>query len=467
METNSLTKYPEGSIRELWKISFPLMISAFAVLCMIFVDRCFLARYSIAALNASVNSGTLAWAFLGGVGTLTAMSEIFVAQYTGAKFLNKIGVPVWQMVWLSLFSLVFFIPLGLWGGPLFFNGSPYAQMQIDYFGYLMFFGPSYVMMTALAGFYVGRGKTKFLIYLAIAANIINVLFDWLLIFGVPGLIPEMGIKGSAIATSIGNIFEVTILALMFLKEKNRITYGTDKWQFEPETLKKCFCIGFPNALFYALEIMGWAIFYYMMTEISEQHITISSICQSIILLLYFFFDGLNRGVVAIAGNFIGSKKLFLIPKLLKSGFKLQFVFCCFIATFLLLMPELIVNNILPKHLDDFATKSNTSLTSMLRICLICVFLYLLFEGVRWIFAGIFAAAGDTVFLMITGAFSIWIFLLGPIYFIVVKNSLAVEVAWILAATYSLILSIIYYWRYKNGKWKNLNILPQNIDVTTP
>ena len=50
----SLTRYPEGSIRELWTISFPLMVSTFAMLFMIFTDRIFLAHYSIDAMNASV-----------------------------------------------------------------------------------------------------------------------------------------------------------------------------------------------------------------------------------------------------------------------------------------------------------------------------------------------------------------------------------------------------------------------------
>ena len=104
----SLTRHPEGSIRELWAISMPLMISTLASLFMIFTDRIFLAHYSLPSLNAAVTAGTLAWALMVGVGMLTAMSEIFVAQYNGAKQYQRLGVPVWQMIWLSFFSLLFF-----------------------------------------------------------------------------------------------------------------------------------------------------------------------------------------------------------------------------------------------------------------------------------------------------------------------------------------------------------------------
>ncbi|HAB99239.1 MAG TPA: hypothetical protein DCE71_05405, partial [Parachlamydiales bacterium] len=165
-QSQSLTRYPEGSIRELWSISMPLMISMLASLFMIFTDRIFLARYSLPCLNAAVTSGTLAWALMVGVGMLTAMSEIFVAQYNGAKQYQRLGIPVWQMIWVSLFSLIFFIPLGIWGAPLFFQNNLYGDLEVEMFRWLMFFGPSYALMTTLSGFFIGRGKTKMLVWLA-------------------------------------------------------------------------------------------------------------------------------------------------------------------------------------------------------------------------------------------------------------------------------------------------------------
>ncbi|MBN2479612.1 MAG: MATE family efflux transporter [Parachlamydiales bacterium] len=461
-ENNSLTKYPEGSIKELWSVSLPLMISALASLMMIFVDRCFLARYSLNALNAAVNAGTLAWAFLGGFGVLTVMSEVFVAQYNGAKKYDQIGVPVWQMIWFSVFSIVVFVPIGLFLGPAVFKNATYGYLQIDYFGYLMILGSFYPLMTAISGFYIGRGKTRFLIYLAVFANLVNVLFDWALIFGVKGIIPAMGIKGAAIATCLGTIFQAGILAFLFFSKKNRITYGTSKWKFHLPTFKKCFKVGFPPAVFFSLEIIGWALFYLMMTKVGELHITVSAICQSIVLLLSFFFDGLNRGIAALAGNFIGSKRIYLIKSLLKSALKLLLIFTIIVSFFLIIDPKLVVDFLIPGSLEKeiFLIKgaAGMSFYGILKFCLFCVFVYLFFEGIRWIFAGLLTAAGDTMFLLVAGSLSVWIFLLVPVYFIVVKFSLSVQVAWILASVYAILLSIIYWVRYRQGKWKNINLV---------
>src|SRR5262245_38661184 len=117
----ALTKYQEGSLKELWSISFPLMITSFSVMLMLFVDRLMLAHYGIEAHNAAVTATTLGWAFLFGAGALTGIAEVFVAQYNGANQKQRLGEPVWQMIWLSLGTALCFIPLALWGTNLFFN----------------------------------------------------------------------------------------------------------------------------------------------------------------------------------------------------------------------------------------------------------------------------------------------------------------------------------------------------------
>lgn len=463
-ESKSITKFPEGSIAELWNVSLPLMISSLASLLMIFVDRCFLARYSLDSLNAAVNAGTLAWAFLGGIGMLTVMSEVFVAQYNGAKLHSLIGIPVWQMIWFSIFSILIFVPLGLWGGKIFFWGSPYAKLQNDYFSYLMIFGPLYPMMTAISGFYIGRGKTRILIYLGILGNFLNLIFDWIFIFGIKGFIPELGIKGAAIATCIGTFFQCLILAYLFFKKSNATEFGTRKWRFNFDIFKKCVKVGLPPSVFYALEIIGWTLFYIMMTSIDEIHITVSSICQTIVILLSFFFDGLNRGVAALAGNFIGSKKIDKINMLLKSSLKLLLIFTVVVSIFLIIHPKMIVEFLIPGNIEEkifvWQNTQGVSFYSLLQTCLICVFIYLFFEGLRWIFAGLLTAAGDTLFLLLAGSFSVWLFLLIPVYFVVVKFSLSVQFAWVMAAFYAILLSLIYWFRFRIGRWKEINLISE-------
>lgn len=454
---HNLTPHPEGSIRELWKISFPLMISTLASLFMIFTDRIFLSHYSLETLNASVTSGTFAWALMAGVGMITGMSEVFVAQYNGARHYKRLGLPVWQMIWFALFSILFFIPVAIWGAPHIFAGDRYADLEIGYFRLLMIFSPGYALLMAFSGFFIGRGKTKVMIWLAIVANLLNIILDRILIFGIPGMVPELGIQGAAIATCFGYLFESAALGYLFLKKENREQFGADQWQVNWKEMRKCLRIGFPQGIFYALEVFGWAIFYWMMTDMGEKHITISSICQSFTILLSFFSDGLSRGAAAIAGNFIGSKRFALVKRVLKSGVVLLCLFSLFTALIFVIDP---VDTVKLLFIQDV----NASFSKSLKTCMVCAFAYAFFEGLRWIFSGLLIAAGDTIFLLIAGSLSVWAFLLTPIYWIVVKNRMAIEYAWGITVLYAALFCVVYWLRFRWGAWQKINLLAQDLPL---
>ena len=81
------------------------------------------------------------------------------------------------------------------------------------------FAPLLIFFSAFASFYIGQGKTSLIKWLALLGNGINILLDPLLIFGVKGWVPQMGIKGAAIATGSGLFVQVFVLLFMFLHKK--------------------------------------------------------------------------------------------------------------------------------------------------------------------------------------------------------------------------------------------------------
>ncbi len=411
----TLTKYKEGSFSELLSIALPLMLSSFSMMLMLFVDRLLLAHYSTAALNSAVNASTLGWALLFGWVVLANITEVFVAQYHGAKQLDRMGEPVWQMLWLSVASSLFFIPMAIWGVDWIYK-SPDAEMERTYIRWMLIFGPTYAAYGALSGFFVGQGKTKLITILAVIANVLNALLDICLIFGIEGIIPSMGIQGAAIATSIGSIFQTVVLLYFFLKKENREKYGTGDLRFQPKIFWQCFKIGSPGAVFALVEILGWAIFYNMMTMVSKEHITIAGICQSLFILLLFFAEGVSKAATAITGNLIGAKRSWFIPKVLKSGLQIHLIFLCFAILLFTLFHQVLIDQFLPNATPEYIA----SIEDALMNCLYATLIYMFLEGVRWLLSGILTAAGDTTFLLIAGSFSIWILLVAPVYIFVVK-----------------------------------------------
>lgn len=437
-----------GNMRQIWRFSLPMMLSSLGVLFSFLISRSFLAKFDINALNASVNAGTLSSAFIEGIGVIATMTELFVAQYYGAKKFDKIGNVVWQMIWVSIFSFFFFFLMGQFLSPLLFAHSPYRNLEIQYFSILMFFAPVYPLYIALAGFFIGRGKTKLILFVVIVSNLLNILVSYLLIFGVQGIFSPMGLKGAAIGSSVGYVLEAGILLVLFLKKKNRVLYNTTNWRIYPHLLKKSLTVGFPQGIFYALELIGWSLFFFMMTDLSLNHITISGICQTIMLFFGFFTDGISRGVSNVSGNYIGANKFSIIPNLLKTSLKLQLLLAVSISILLLLFPQFV----------SFLLPEGFSITKELKLSLLCVCIYLLCEGTRWIFSGLLVAAGDTWFLLISGSIAVWLFLLMPTYFIIYRFHLDVQYAWVVVVFYDAILAFLYYARYKTNRWQKLSLI---------
>lgn len=454
-----LTKHPEGSLKELWSIAFPLMISSLSVMSMLFVDRLLLAHYSTQALNAAVNATTLGWSFLVGWMTMASIAEVFVAQYNGAGQKEKLGEPVWQMIWLSLASILCFLPLSLWAGSLFYGNAPEKAYEREYLSWMMYFGPSCPLYSALCAFFVGMGKPKIITILAVITNVINALLDMVLIFGIEGVIAPMGVKGAAIATCGSSIFQVAILFFVFLSKENKMMYGTGKFGLKFSTLWRCIKIGFPTSVFVVLEIFAWAMFYAMMTTISERHITIAGIGQSLLLLFFFFAEGINKAVSTISGNLIGEKRKNVIREVVLSGIKLHLLFFFVVLVISISAIDLLIGQFLPTATLEMVE----SIREAMMICLIGNAIYLFFEGVRMVFSGVLTAAGDTMFLLIAGASSVWMLLVLPVYLVVVKNSAPIEVAILICVLYSIAACLLYFYRLNKGKWKEISLIQENFE----
>lgn len=435
----ALTKHQPGSLREVWTLSLPLMFACLSSYMMWFIDRFFLTYYSIEALNATVTASSLTWGFLGGAAVMAGMIELFVAQYNGANQQRKIGSSIWQMIWFSISTSFIFIPLAIWGTHLFYAPD---SMEASYFRWTMSFGCLHPLIYTLTSFFVGRGHLKGVVCLALLSTFFYGIIDKALIFGVPGLFPEMGVTGAAIAGCVTLSFQSLLLLIFFLRPKNRETFGTHLWQFNLKKFLKTSRITAPPAILYNIEQLGWSVFYSMMFMASPTHITISSLCQSLILLFSFFGDGLARGSAVLANNYVGAGNEHLVRRVWKSTRSiLLFIFAAQILL-LSMKPRFFIKSFLPtaKTVDLFGASLDSTLWFVL--------IFLLFQGFQWVLSSLLYAKGESFFVMFTGSISIWLFLILPCYVFVVWQGYSVLWAWIFVAFYGCMCTAMYLFRLR-------------------
>lgn len=166
-----------------------------------FTDRVFLANYSIDAIAAAMPAGIatfLALTFFTGV---TAYLNVFIAQYTGAGSLSRIGSCVWQGIYFSVIAAMVLLGLSSAADYIFrLGGHPPEVQRLEriYFRILCLGGGINVLGTGLACFFSGRGKTRPVMVINIIGMAFNLPLDDALINGV-WVFPEMGIRGAGIA----------------------------------------------------------------------------------------------------------------------------------------------------------------------------------------------------------------------------------------------------------------------------
>ena len=188
-----LTHHPVGSLREIAAISWPIMLGLLSGSLMMFVDRKFLAELSLEALNASANAGMALTTLLVAPMALSGISEVFVGHAHGSGSEKNLGAPVWQMLWLSLLLFPIFCLSAYLLPPICFYKTGNEALETDYFQQTILFGPFYMAVPALIGFFTALGNTQIGLKSTVLANVINIALDYVLIFGHFGF-PALGVQ---------------------------------------------------------------------------------------------------------------------------------------------------------------------------------------------------------------------------------------------------------------------------------
>src|SRR5512143_214105 len=97
---------------------------------------------------------------------------------------------------------------------------PPEQMpyQIIYFNVVIYGAIAGILRNTLSCYFSGIGRTKIVMVATVIAMIVNVVLDYIMIYGKFGF-PAMGIRGAALATVIGGVCGFLVLLAAYLGKK--------------------------------------------------------------------------------------------------------------------------------------------------------------------------------------------------------------------------------------------------------
>lgn len=447
----------EGGYRQVLSIAVPLILSTGAWSIQHFVDRMFLTWYSpesiAAAMPAAMLNFTIMSLFLGTAG----YASTFTAQYYGSGQHSKIGPLLWQGVYIALIGGIVHLVLIPLAGPIFrsVGHDPLVQQyEIIYFQVLCLGATPAIASSALSGFFSGRGKSWPIMWINILATIVNIILDYLLIFGKFGF-PEMGIKGAAIATVISTCFSFSILLFLISRPIHEQRYRTLKgWVFDRSLFSRLMYFGFPSGVQFFLSMVGFTAFVLLIGRLGVVQLVATNIAFNINTLAFMPMMGFGIAISVLVGQYLGKNRPDLAERSVYSSFHLTFFYMASMATAYLLIPSIFV--------EPFASQADpVSFIPIREIAITLlrfVAVYSLFDTLNVVFAAAIKGAGDTRFVMFVIAITSSIFLVVPTYIALVLFRAGIYAGWTIASIYVSMLGFIFLFRFLRGKWKSMRVI---------
>ncbi len=454
-----LQKYwnEEGGAKQLLKVAIPMIISTIAWTIQHFIDRVFLTWYSPESIAAAMPAGMLQFLmvclFLGIVGYV----NVFIAQYHGAKEYDKFGAILWQGIYIAIFGSILMLAISPFSENIFQfvgHGPNIMKNEIVYFRILAITSFPMIFSSAISGFYSGRGKTEIIMYINLGATLVNIILDYILIFGKFGF-PEMGIKGAAIATAFSYSFAMIVyIFLIFTSKNNKIYHTISDYKFDFPLFKQLLKFGFPNGMQFFLDIAGFSIFILIVGRLGTAELISSNIALNINNLVFMPLLGISMSVSILVGQFLGDDKPELAEKVSNRGIHLSYLYIIPFITLFWFFPDVFIGLFnIDKNSAEFS-----NVYEMLVVILRFMAIYSLFDVVNQVYAGSLKGAGDTAYIMkIIGINSLLIMII-PIYIGLNIFKLHLFYGWSFITAYIIILGICFVLRFRSGKWKSMRVV---------
>jgi multidrug resistance protein, MATE family len=301
-------------IKQFLVILVPILVTQLGMFAMNFFDTIMSGRYSPVDL-AGVAIGSSLWVpvFTGLSGILLAVTPI-VAQHVGGNNKKEVPNTVLQGVYASIFLSIVVILAGSFLLNPILNGmnieSDVRNIARDYLIALSFGMIPLFIYNVLRSFIDALGMTRVSMFITLTSLPINVVFNYLLIYGKLGF-PALGGVGAGYATAITYWF-ITLIAFWVIYTRHPFSkyrvfgkfYGVSRTKW-----KELFKIGVPIGLSIFFEVSIFSAVTLLMSDYSTNVIAAHQAAINFASFLYMIPLSISMALTIVVGFEVGAGRL--------------------------------------------------------------------------------------------------------------------------------------------------------------
>ena len=315
------------SLKHINKLAIPALISGISEPILSLTDTAIVGNVDINATESlaavgivSVFLSMLIWVF----GQTRSSISSIVSQYLGANKLNEIkNLPaqaIFIITSLSVLVIIGTYPFAEWIFKLYNASGVILEYAVSYYKIRVFGFPFTLFTIAVFGVFRGLQNTYYPMIIAIIGALLNIILDFMLVYGIADIIPAMHIQGAAYASVIAQCI-MALLSAYFLIKKTEIPL-LFSFPFNKEIKRFLLMIGNLIIRTIALNVTLYFATKYA-TGYGAEYIAAYTIAINLWFLGAFLIDGYASAGNILSGKLLGGKEyhklIFLSNKLIKYG----------------------------------------------------------------------------------------------------------------------------------------------------
>ncbi|MGL5577333.1 MAG: MATE family efflux transporter, partial [Sarcina sp.] len=435
---------------------WPILIEMILMSLLGSIDIFMLSQYSDNGVAVVGIINQIVWMTNLAFGIISSGTAILIAQYLGSKSNED------DVLKISSISLMLNGVLGVCLSFVMITFSKTIMRMLNTPEELIKLGSRYMIIVAGASFVIAilmtltsiiraHGFTKECMKVTIFMNVMNVILNYILIFGKFGF-PEMGVTGAAIATTICRSLAVIFLGYKVYKIVLYKFKATMFRSFPMEYLRKILFIGIPTAGEQLSYNLSQLVVTSIINTMSIESMVAKSYVSNIAFLAFMFSAALGQGGSIVVGNLIGEGKEEEAYSLYKYANKIGMIVSFTMAGIIALSSSFILG---------IFTDNQAVISIGIIILIIDVFLE---PGRAMNLVGIntLRATGDVKYPVYIGIFSMWFFAVGFAYILGVPLGLGIYGIWIAFGIDEWFRGLLIKRRWSSKAWCGKSFVASNL-----
>jgi putative MATE family efflux protein len=319
-------------------------------------------------------------------------------------------------------------------------GTPYFRVVASGF---VFNAAAMAIGSALRG----AGDTRTPMAVNLLANGINVLFNWILIWGKFGF-PRLEVLGAGIATTLSRIVSCILFIVIAVRgEKNIALDVSSRFKFDRQILSRIYKIGFPAAVEQMVLRSGQIMFAKVISSLGTVTFAAHQVGMNILSLSFMPGMAFATAATTLVGQYLGAKRPDDAERCGNTSHQMGLAIgLCMAGIFLFF----------GKYIAMLYTDNPDVVLVSASILKIYAFAQP-FQSTQFILAGGLRGAGDTKYPLYSTLIGMWAGRVFLGWFFVNIVSLGLPGAWLGMALDQAMRGILISLRFKTGKWKTAKV----------